>query len=123
DPVCVISRLTGAVTGTANVSESGPHAGEGSVQLQLSSAAHNGIAVEQPCPVCLNDPTPNDGMRGGTCKDGVRNGQPCDVGGTSGFSARLTIAGRRESARGIGVLIIAFKPATTGVTTLTASRN
>src|SRR6185436_1026860 len=78
-PVCVVSRLIGAVTGTANISESVPHAGEGAVQLQLSSAVHNGIAVEQPCPLCMSDPTPNDGVRGGTCKDGVRDGQLCDV--------------------------------------------
>ncbi len=122
-PVCVISRLTGAVTGTANIAEAGANAGKGAVQLQLSSVVHNGEAVEQPCPLCLNDPTPRDGVRGGTCEDGVRHGQPCDVGGSSNFFGPLSIDCQPASARSIGVLAIGFKPATTGTTTLTAHRN
>lgn len=120
-PVCVVSRLLGAVTGTANISEDGAHAGEGAVRLQLSSAVYNGIAVEQPCPMCLNDPTANDGVRGGTCKGGVRNDQPCDVGGTTHFFGALSIDCQPEVARSIGTLKISFNPATTGTTTLTAS--
>jgi hypothetical protein len=121
-PVCVVSRLTGAVSGTANISDSGPHAGEGSVQLQLSSAVHNGEAVEQPCPVCRNDPTPRDGVKGGTCKDGVRNGLACDVGGTSDFFGSLSIDCQPASNKGVGVLSIGFKPATTGTTQLASNR-
>src|SRR6185436_19897462 len=71
----------------------------------------------------LNDPTPNDGVRGGTCRDGVRHDQACDVGGNSGFFGPLSIDCQPEFARGSGTLSIGFKPATTGVTTLTASRN
>ncbi len=121
-PVCVLNRLTGPVTGTANISDSGPHAGEGAVQLQLVAAVHNGEAVEQPCPVCLNDPTPRDGVKGGTCKDGVRNGQPCDVGGTNEFFGALSIDCQPSSAKNIGNLSIGFKPATTGETQLATNR-
>ena len=121
-PVCVVSRLTGAVTGTANVSDSGPHAGEGSVRLQLSSSVFNGEAVEQPCPVCLNDPTARDGMKGGTCKDGARNGMPCDVGGTSDFFGPLSIDCPPAAAKSIGVLSIGFTPATTGTSQLATNR-
>ena len=121
-PVCVLNHLTGPVTGTANVSDSGPHAGEGAVRLQLSAAVHNGDAVERPCPTCVNDPTPRDGVRGGTCNGGVRDGQPCDVGGTSEFFGPLSSDCQPSSAKGIGNLAISFNPATTGTTQLASAR-
>ncbi len=121
-PVCVLNRLTGPVIGTANIAETGPHAGEGQVQLSLSSAVHNGDAVERPCPTCLGDPTPRDGVRGGTCNGGVRDGQPCDVGGTSEFFGPLSSDCQPSSVKGIGNLSIGFKPATTGTVQLASNR-
>lgn len=121
-PVCVVNRLTGPVTGTANISDSGPNAGEGSVALQLVAAVHNGEAVEQPCPVCLNDPTPRDGVKGGTCKDGVRNGLACDVQGSSQYFGTVSIDCPPSAAKNIGNLSLGFNPATTGETQLAANR-
>src|SRR4029077_12869602 len=66
-PVCVINRYTASLTGTANIANSGAHAGEGGAVVQLESGVHNGLKVSQPCPICQNDPTPRDGVRGGTC--------------------------------------------------------
>jgi hypothetical protein len=57
-PVCVVNRYTGSLTGTANVSNSGPHAGEGAATVNLEAAVYNGVAVQQPCPTCDNDPSP-----------------------------------------------------------------
>lgn len=121
-PVCVVNRLTGAVSGTANIADSGPHAGEGAVAIDLSSGVFNGIAVQQPCPICENDATARDGVKSGTCTGGVRNGQSCDVGGSSPFFGELSMDCLPASATSIGVLSIAFDPATTASTTLTKDR-
>ncbi len=117
-PVCVINRLTGPVTGTANIADSGPHAGEGAVAIQLNAGVFNGVAVEQPCPVCNGDPTPRDGVKGGTCSGGLHDGDPCDVGGTSPFFGSLSLDCGPTSVSSIGNLRIAFDPATTGTTQL-----
>jgi len=121
-PVCVVNRLTGPISGTANISNSGPHAGEGAVTLQLSAAVFNGEAVEQPCPLCLNDPTPRDGVKGGTCKSGVRDTMPCDVGGTSDFFGPVSIDCQPSMTKNIGTLSIGFNPATTATTQMATVR-
>jgi hypothetical protein len=121
-PVCVINRLTGPITGTANVADSGPHAGEGSVTIDLKASVFNGVAVNQPCPQCRNDATPRDGVKSGTCNGGVRNGQACDVGGSSDFFGDLSLDCLPAAAASIGLLRIAFDPATTGVTELAKNR-
>ena len=115
-PVCVVNRLTGPIVGTANVSNSGPHAGEGAVQLKLSAAVFNGEKVEQPCPICVNDPTPRDGVKAGTCSGGVRNGLSCDVGGTSDFFGAVSSDCIPSVTKNIGTLSIGFNPATTATT-------
>jgi hypothetical protein len=117
-PVCVVNRYVGPVTGTANVADAGPHAGEGEVQVSLASSVHTGIAVERPCPTCESDSTPRDGAKNGTCEGGVRDGQPCDETASNVFFGTLSLDCLPESARNVGNLSINFDPATTGTTTM-----
>src|SRR5205085_901593 len=39
--------------------------------------------ADHPCPPCVGDTTPNDGVKDGTCNGGKTPGVPCDVGGIS----------------------------------------
>ncbi len=117
-PVCIVNRYTSDITGTANIANSGPHAGEGTAIVHLEAGVYNGVAVQQPCPTCENDPTPRDGVRGGTCNGGVRNGQPCDVQGDNALFGQVSLDCQPVRAANIGNLNISFNPATTGTTTL-----
>ncbi len=117
-PVCIVNRYTAPLTGTVNVADSGPHAGEGGALVRIESSVYNGAAVEQPCPVCQNDPTPRDGVRGGTCKGGVRDGQPCDVQGDNALFGAMSVDCQPVRAGNIGNLNIVFNTATTGTTSL-----
>ncbi len=74
---CVVNRFAATVTGTANV-----ETGEAVNSALLSSTVYTGIAIDNPCARCNNDPVINDGVQGGTCTGGVRNGLPCDANGT-----------------------------------------
>jgi hypothetical protein len=40
-----------------------------------------GILLNEPCPYCTGDPTPDDGVRGGKCVDGLNDGDDCDANG------------------------------------------
>jgi len=73
---CVINEVDGSITGTANT-----ETGEGASTANLISHVFLGL-LTSPCPRCVGDPTPEDGVRGGTCTDGVRVGLACDVSGT-----------------------------------------
>jgi hypothetical protein len=117
-PVCIVNRYTAALTGTANIADSGPHPGEGAAVVHLEAAVYNGSAVEQPCPVCRNDPTPRDGVRGGTCSGGVRNGQPCDVQGDNEIFGPMSLDCEPSRAANVGNLNVVFDTATTGTTML-----
>ena len=117
-PVCIVNRYTAPLTGTANIANSGPHAGEGSALIRLEAGVYNGAAVEQPCPVCQNDPTPRDGVRGGACKGGARDGQPCDVQGDNALFGAMSLDCEPVRAANIGNLSITFNTATTGTTSL-----
>jgi len=117
-PVCVTNRYTAPVTGTANVADAGPHAGETSATLRLESAVHNGPTVDRPCPVCENDTTPLDGVKDGTCDTGAKAGQRCDVSGTNLFFGNVSFDCPPSQAANVGNLDIRFNPATTGTTTL-----
>ncbi|MEO6030254.1 MAG: hypothetical protein ABIR79_25575 [Candidatus Binatia bacterium] len=83
-PVCVVNEIAGAVSGTANF-ESGATA----TTINLLSHIYTGLQNDQPCVPCVGDPTPNDGVRGGTCQGAgtPRNGMACDVNGTSPIPA------------------------------------
>ena len=74
---CVTNQINGNVSGTANI-ETGAFA----TTVNLTSRVFTGD-LSQPCPVCVGDPTVNDGTAGGTCSGGPRNGQACDGNGRS----------------------------------------
>jgi hypothetical protein len=73
---CVYNVFNGAVVGTANI-----ETGEAANSAQLTSTVYTGIAIDNPCPRCNADPTFNDGVQGGTCAGGTRNGLACDASG------------------------------------------
>ncbi len=117
-PVCVVNRMTQPLTGTANMADSGPHAGEGESIVRLESAVYTGVAVEQPCPTCENDPTPRDGVKGGTCSGGINNTDPCDGAGPHDFFGMMSHDCQPLFGANIGKLDIRLNPATTGTTSL-----
>ncbi|HYC54540.1 MAG TPA: hypothetical protein VEL28_06360 [Candidatus Binatia bacterium] len=73
-PTCVLNTLSRQPGGSANVDQ-----GSGSIEIHLAEKVFLGIGLTTPCPICLNDPTPADGMRGGTCSGGEDNGETCDA--------------------------------------------
>ncbi len=73
-PVCVLNTLASQPGGHANVD-----AGSGTIQLHLAEKIFTGITGFQPCPVCVNDTTPADGMRNGVCVGGANDTQSCDA--------------------------------------------
>jgi hypothetical protein len=117
-PVCVLNRYTAGLTGTANIADGGPHAGEGAALVRLEASVHNGATVSRPCPTCENDPTPRDGIKGGTCSGGARNGLACDVAGTNDFFGAMSFDCHPASSANVGKLDIRFNQATTGTSTL-----
>jgi hypothetical protein len=74
---CVVNRVTGPLTGTVDTGT-----GEVEAALHLTAHVHDGV-VEHPCPRCIGDTTPNDGVAGGTCDAGTRIGLGCDENGSS----------------------------------------
>lgn len=80
NPVCSINRLKTDIGGTSN-----PDTGEGELSISLSTLVNLGvIGLTYPCAICVNDTTPLDGERAGTCEGGANDGDPCDI---QGFSA------------------------------------
>src|SRR6185295_18094646 len=75
---CVENHFTGSFTGTANI-----ETGDSTSSPSLISRVFGGATNPHPCPQCIGDGTPNDGVRGGTCSGGTDNGASCDVNGSS----------------------------------------
>ncbi len=75
---CHTHELTSPVTGSVDVES-------GALDLSVSyrSRLYIGSSPSKACPACVGDPVPNDGLRGGFCGEGPRNGLPCDGHGTS----------------------------------------
>jgi cysteine-rich repeat protein len=121
-PVCVVNRIAGPVSGTVNVAEAGTHAGEGTATLELLSGVHNGLGATSPCPKCLGDPTARDGVAGGTCAGGPRDGQACDTAGLNVFFGPTSLDCPPAVAANIGNLKVGFDQATTGTATLATNR-
>lgn len=124
---CVVNEFREAVTGTYNC-ESG--CGESAVKLR--SRVFLVLDADKPCPPCVGDPTPNDGVKGGTCDGGKTPGAACDVGGISDLFQDAgnapTDAGRtsndcQPNGSPVGILSIDLNPLTTGTTTVTANQN
>jgi len=74
---CVVNQFNGSVSGTANV-----ETGQANTISLLTSRVYNGLAIDNPCARCINDPTNNDGNPQGTCSGGTRNGLACDGNGS-----------------------------------------
>jgi len=74
-PVCVVNEIVEDYAGTMNL-----RSGEWHNSTRLSSLVHLGLSQTSPCPTCNGDPTPNDGVAGGTCNGGISSGA-CDVNG------------------------------------------
>jgi hypothetical protein len=88
NPVCSINRLKQDITGTSD-----PDAGAGALSVALSTLVHLGEGLTSPCPVCVGDTTPLDGVKNGTCTNGPNNGQPCDI---QGYSATFAAGSNNE---------------------------
>ncbi|HEY2772420.1 MAG TPA: hypothetical protein VGK20_00075 [Candidatus Binatia bacterium] len=73
-PVCVLNQLSAQPSGHGNVDT-----GDGLIELPLNEKVFLGSSLFAPCPVCINDPTPADGVRGGVCVGGHNDGQSCDA--------------------------------------------
>ncbi|TMA79282.1 MAG: hypothetical protein E6J72_11755, partial [Deltaproteobacteria bacterium] len=76
--VCTTSQVTGPITGTTNVTD-----GTSALNVNVGAQIFGGVTFTQPCPVCIGDATPNDGIRSGTCSNGLHDAAPCDVNATS----------------------------------------
>ncbi len=77
---CYTSEVTGPVTGTANVDT-----GALSPDVPLRVALYTGTLIDNPCSRCMNDPSQNDNVRGGTCDSGPRAGLACDANATAEY--------------------------------------
>jgi hypothetical protein len=75
-PACVVNRIRQDYDGTMNL-----RTGEWNDEIRLAAVVYLGLSTTAPCPVCNGDPTPNDGVRGGTCSGGLGSGE-CDTNGT-----------------------------------------
>jgi len=114
-PVCVINTFTDPVTGTYNCAS-----GCSDSQVKLQSKVFLVQDIAKPCPLCVGDPTPNDGQKGGTCESGTAPGAPCDVGGISDeFGA--TSNDCLPTGSSVGELAIDLTPLTTGKVSVDAS--
>lgn len=71
-----LNALATDATGTVN-----PDDGTGQLNLDLRARAHNGVFQHQPAPLCVNDTTPQDGIKDGLCLEGLNDGLPCDIQG------------------------------------------
>ena len=73
---CVFNQFNGPISGTANI-----ESGEAVTTAFLTARVYNGLAIDNPCPRCSDAGGINDGVNGGTCIGGVRNGLSCDANG------------------------------------------
>jgi hypothetical protein len=79
NPVCSINRLVADLTGTSD-----PDAGEGEIAITLRTRVFLGVnGLSQPCALCVNDATPFDDVKSGTCVGGTSDGLSCDIQGYS----------------------------------------
>lgn len=109
--VCVINTFREGVTGTYNCAT-----GCSESSVKLTSFVIQSAVLEKPCPKCEGDPTPNDGLKQGTCDSGKAPGAPCDVGGISPTFGP-TSNDCLPSASSVGELAIDLVPLTTGTVT------
>ena len=122
---CVLTSFREAVTG---IYRSGSGCAE--VSVKLSSRVFLAPDADMPCPPCVGDPTPNDGVRDGTCRGGTTPGAACDVGGISDLFQNADGVGSDfgmlsndclPAGSSVGDLDIDVSPLTTGTVTVDAS--
>jgi hypothetical protein len=125
--VCVVNSFREAVTGTYNC---GTGCSESSVKLLSNVFLVQEAAM--PCPPCVGDDTPNDGVKNGTCNGGTTPGAACDVGGISDLFENAggapPDAGRTSNdclptGSPVGHLGIDLNPLTTGTLSVNANVN
>lgn len=76
--VCVLSRFTDDLVGTANVDT-----GEVKTDASLRVEVYLGLDQFNPCPTCDGDTVYADGVRDGVCSFGNNLGQSCDATATN----------------------------------------
>ena len=122
--VCVVNSFREAVTGTADCDAS---CSEWSAKLR--SRVFLVQDAGRPCPPCVGDPTPNDGVKGGTCRGGATPGASCDVGGISDRfedaagadpDSGKTSLDCLPTGRSVGDLDVDLSPLGTGTISVTA---
>jgi hypothetical protein len=121
-PICVLSTFRETPTGSYDC-------GTGCSELTLPLLVRTFLdpEVASPCPTCVGDLTPNDGVKSGTCNGGSTPGASCDVGGitdrfaATGVDAASTSNDCLPTGSSVGELAIDLSPLTTGTTSLTAS--
>lgn len=118
---CVTNTFREPVTGTYNCAT-----GCAESEVRLTSSVFLAGDIAKPCPLCLGDPVPNDGQKGGQCDSGPSKDAACDVGGISrslGGSPILAPTSNDcpPSGTSVGDLAIDLTPLTTGTTTTPAS--
>lgn len=114
-PACIVNRLREGVSGAVQ-----PTLGCAQLQLHLNASVFTGEDLMRPCPVCRNDPTPNDGKRGGTCTGGATDGAPCDVNGVTTLFGAVSNDCLPAAGRNVGDLVLDL-PLTTGDATMRAA--
>lgn len=75
--MCLVQRVVGSVGGTADV-----ESGAAAIATMLATAVHSPIGIDSPCPRCSDAGGMNDGVAGGTCEGGPRQGLACDANAT-----------------------------------------
>jgi hypothetical protein len=75
---CILVRFANDISGSFN-----PDDGSAEQNLDISVLIHLGLTLTKPCPICVDDTTPQDGIKDGTCSGGIVDGDPCDVQGFS----------------------------------------
>ena len=73
-PACVVNGFAENISGTTNVDS-----GARQVTANLAAQVYLGILTIEPCPYCTGDVMANDGVRDGTCVDGLNDGETCDA--------------------------------------------
>jgi hypothetical protein len=115
-PVCVLNFFREAISGTYTCTE-----GCGETQVLLESRVFSVTDIAQPCPICVGDDTPNDGVKNGTCEGRTTTpGAPCDVGAIDKQFGSTSID-CLPTGSSVGELEINLSPTTTGTVSVDAS--
>jgi hypothetical protein len=120
--VCVLNTFREPVSGTFDC-DSGCMAANVDLRARVFLAQDS----DMPCPPCIGDPVPNDGLKGGTCGGGTTPGGACDA---NAVNAAFEAAGPGfgtssldclPTGSSVGELAIDLEPLTTGTASSTAS--